>query len=72
MRAKIRSDEAEFEDDGGTIVKDDNEVGPDFGRNPEGEGEFSRLLRPSSLKYTRYSSLLASRTRKNSLLSLSS
>jgi len=72
LRAKIRPDEAESEGCGGTTVEDDNKVWPDFRRNPEGEGGFFRLLRPSSLKYTRYLSLLTSRTRKNPLLSLSS
>jgi len=72
LRAKIRPDEAESEGCGGPTVEDDNEVWPDFGRNPEGEGGFSRLLRLSSLKYTRYLSLLVSRTRKYPLLSLSS
>jgi hypothetical protein len=70
LRAKIRPDEAEFESGGGTTVEGDNEVWPDFGRNPEGKGGFSRLLRPSSLQYTRYASLLIPRTRKNPLLSL--
>jgi hypothetical protein len=65
LRAKIRLDETESAGCGGTTAKDNNEVWPDFGRNPKRKGEFPRLLRPSSLKYTRYSSLLASRTRKN-------
>jgi hypothetical protein len=72
LRAKIRPDEAESEDCGGTTVKDDNKVWPDFGRNLKGEGGFSRLLRPSSLKYTRYLSLLIPSTRENPLLSLPS
>jgi hypothetical protein len=72
LRAKIRPDEAESEGCGGTTVEDENEVWPDFCRNPEGEGGFSRSLRLSSLKYTRYLSLLVSRTQKNPPLSLSS
>jgi hypothetical protein len=72
LLAKIRSDEAESAGCGGTTAKDDNEGWTDFGRNPKGKGKFSRLLRPSSLKYARYLSLLASRIRQNSLLSLPS
>jgi len=41
-----------------------------FRRNPKGRGGFFRSLCRSSLKYTRYFSLLASRTRKNPLPSL--
>ncbi|HUZ96196.1 MAG TPA: hypothetical protein VMU57_14915, partial [Edaphobacter sp.] len=50
-------------------VKGDNEVWPGFLRNPEGRGQFSRFRCRSSLADARYASLLASRTRKNWLLS---
>jgi len=65
MRVKIRPDEAESEDCGGSTVQDENEVGPDFLRNPEGRGQFSSFRRQSSLADTRYASLLIPRTEKN-------
>jgi len=58
LRAKIRPDEAEPEGCGGPTVEGENEVWPDFRRNPSGRGQFSRFLRPSSLADTRYASLL--------------
>jgi hypothetical protein len=58
LRAKIRPDEAEPEGCGGSTVEGENEVWPDFRRNPKGRGQFSRFLRQSSLAYTRYASLL--------------
>jgi hypothetical protein len=51
---KIRPDEAEAEGCGGSTVKADNEVWPNFSRNPEGRGHFSPALRRSSLRYARY------------------
>jgi hypothetical protein len=65
LRGKIGSDEAEPEGCGGSTVKGENEVWPDFPRNPSGRGQFSRFRRHSSLADTRYASLLTPRTRKN-------
>jgi hypothetical protein len=59
LRAKIRSDKAEPEDFGGSKVEGENEVWPDFRRNPSGRGQSSSFPRRSSLRYTRYLSLLA-------------
>ena len=70
LRAKIRPTKTETEGCGGPTVEGDNAGWADIGRNPKGKGGFPRLLRPSSLKYTRYSSLLTPRTQKNPLLSL--
>ena len=64
LRAKIRPDKAESEGCGGSTVKDDNEVWPDFLRNPKGRGHFSSFRRQSSLGDTRYPSLLFPRTEK--------
>ena len=58
LRVKIRSYEAESEDGGGSTVEGENEVGPDFRRNPKGRGQFPSLRRHSSLVDTRYASLL--------------
>jgi hypothetical protein len=58
LREKIGPDEAESEGFGGSKDEGDNEVWPDFFRNPKGRGEFSRSLRRSSLKYIVYISLL--------------
>ena len=41
LRAKIRPDEAESEDCGGSTVEDDNKVWPDLRRNPKGGGAVS-------------------------------
>jgi len=38
LRAKIRPDEAEPEGCGGSTVEGENEVWPDFRRNPKGRG----------------------------------
>ena len=59
MREKIGPDEAEPEGFGGSKVEGDNEVWPDFIRNPKGRGGFSRSLRRSSLKYIEYIALLS-------------
>jgi hypothetical protein len=61
---------AESEGLGGSKVEGDNEVWPNFTRNPKGRGEFSRLPCRASLKYARYLSLLAPCTQENSLPSL--
>jgi hypothetical protein len=72
-------DEAESEGCGGSTVEDDNEVWPDFRRNPgspardlcvlgwkpKGWGQFFPFHRLSSLGDTRYPSLLLPRTEKN-------
>jgi hypothetical protein len=39
LRAKIRPDEAEPEGYGGSTVEGENEVWPDFRRNPKGRGQ---------------------------------
>ena len=65
LRAKIRPDEAESEGCGGSTVEDENEVWPDFRRNPSGRGQFSPFRCQSSLADTRYASLLIPRTEKN-------
>ena len=65
LRAKIRPDEAESEGCGGSTVEDENEVWPDFRRNPSGRGQFSPFRCQSSLADTRYASLLTPRTEKN-------
>ena len=67
LRAKIGPDEAEPEGFGGSKVEGEYEVWPDFGRNPQGRGRFSRFRCRSSLADARYASLLAPRTRKNRL-----
>jgi hypothetical protein len=77
LREKLRPDEAEAAGCGGSTVKADNEVWPDFHRNPgvpgkqsllgwkpSGRGYFSPFLRRSSLRYARYLSLLTPRTEK--------
>ena len=77
MRDKIRPDEAEAAGCGGSTVKADNEVWPDFHRNPgvpgkqsllgwkpSGRGHFPSFLRRSSLRYARYLSLPTPRTDK--------
>jgi hypothetical protein len=63
-------DEAEPEGCGGSTVKGENEVWPDFHRNPKGRGHFSSFRRQSSLADTRYASLLIPRTEKKWLPSL--
>jgi hypothetical protein len=50
--------EAEPEDCGGSTDEGENEVWPDFRRNPKGRGQFPRFPRRSSLADTRYASLL--------------
>jgi hypothetical protein len=70
LRGKIRPDEAEAEDCGGSTFEADNEVWPDFNRNPKGRGHFPSFLRQSSLADTRYASLLFPRTEKKWLPSL--
>jgi hypothetical protein len=70
LRVKIGPDEAEAEGFGGSKVEADNEVWPDFRRNPKGRGHFSSSLCHSSLADTRYASLLASRSEKKWLPSL--
>jgi hypothetical protein len=70
LRVKIRPDEAEPEGRGGSTVEGENEVWPDFPRNPPGRGEFSSFRCRSSLRYTRYLSLRASRNVKNWLPAL--
>src|ERR1700727_1279541 len=65
LRRKIGPNEAESEGCGGSTVEDDNEGWTDLRRDPEGWGQFSPFLRPSSLEDSRYSSLLAPRTGKN-------
>src|SRR5438045_9695717 len=64
-RGKIGPDEAEPDGCGGPTVEGENEVWPDFHRNPPGRGQFSRFRCYSSLTDTRYVSILAPRTRKN-------
>uniref|UniRef100_E6QLG0 Uncharacterized protein n=1 Tax=mine drainage metagenome TaxID=410659 RepID=E6QLG0_9ZZZZ len=64
LRAKIGPNEAEGEGFGGSKFEPDNEVWPNFRRNPKGRGHFSSFLCPSSLEGTRHSSLLAPRTEK--------
>ena len=54
LRVKIGPNEAEPEGCGGSTVKGENEVWPDFRRNPSGRGQFSRFPRRSSLADTRY------------------
>jgi len=49
LREKIGSDEAEPDGCGGSTVEGENEVWPDFHRNPEGRGRFSRFRCRSSL-----------------------
>src|ERR1700745_1917975 len=77
LRAKIRPDdagvpidrsssmgwEAESAAHGETTCKDENEVWPNFRRNPKGRGQFSRLRCRSSLEGSniRRSSLLEAR-----------
>ena len=51
---KIGPDEAEPEGCGGSTVEGENEVWPDFHRNPKGWGHFSSSLRHSSLADARY------------------
>ena len=70
LREKIRPDEAEPEGCGGPTVEGENEVWPDFRRNPKGRGHFSPFRRRSSLADTRYASLLAPRTEKKWLPAL--
>lgn len=70
LRGEIRLDEAEPEACGGSTVEDENEVWPDLLRNPSGRGQFFSFPRRSSLRYTRYLSLLASRNAKNRLPAL--
>ena len=70
LRVKIRPDEAEPEGCGGSTVEGENEVWPDFRRNPKGRGQFSSFRRQSSLADTRYASLLTPRTEKNWLPAL--
>jgi len=60
LRGKIRPEEAEPEGCGGSAVEGENEVWPDLPRNPKGRGQFFPFPRRSSLRYTRYLSLLAS------------
>jgi len=55
---------------GGPTFETDNEVWPDFGRNPAGRGHFSSPLCHSSLRYARYLSLLSPRSEKKWLPSL--
>jgi hypothetical protein len=55
---------------GGPTFETDNEVWPDFGRNPAGRGHFSSPLCHSSLRYARYLSLLFPRSEKKWLPSL--
>jgi hypothetical protein len=57
---KIGPDEAKPEGFGGSKVEGENEVWPDFRRNPKGRGGFFRFLRRSSLKYVEYIALLTS------------
>src|ERR1035437_6550719 len=64
LRAKIRPDEAEPEGCGGSTVEGENEEWPDFRSSPKGRGQFSPALRPSSLGYARYPSLLIPRSEK--------
>ena len=59
MREKIGPDEAEPQGFGGSKVEGDNELWPDFVRDPKGRGGFSRSQRLSSLKYVEYIALLA-------------
>jgi hypothetical protein len=79
LRTKIGPNQAEPEGCGGSTVEGENEVWldfhpsdqdlslgtPDFRRNPSGRGQFFPFRRRSSLRYTRYPSLLAPRTVKN-------
>ena len=44
LREKIRPDEAEAAGCGGSTVKADNEVWPDFYRNPSGRAIFSHFF----------------------------
>jgi hypothetical protein len=44
LRAKIRPDEAESEGCGGTTVEGENEVWPDFRRNPSGRANFPHFV----------------------------
>jgi len=60
LRGKIGPEEAEPEGCGGSTVEGENEVWPDLPRNPKGRGQFFPFPRRSSLRYTRYLSLLAS------------
>jgi hypothetical protein len=50
LRAKIGPDATEAEGFGGSKVKADNKVWPDFRRSPKGRGQFSPFLRCSSLQ----------------------
>jgi hypothetical protein len=50
LRAKIGPDEAEPEGCGDPTVEGENEVWPDFRRNPKGRGQFSRFRCRSSLQ----------------------
>src|ERR1019366_3559777 len=65
LRTEIRPDEAELEGCGGATVEGENDVWPDFRRNPKGRGQFSPDIRHSSLGDTRYPSLLTPRSEKN-------
>src|ERR1035441_2110510 len=65
LPAKIRPDEAEPEGCGGSTVEGENEVWTDFRSSPKRRGQFPPALRPSSLGYTRYPSLLIPRSEKN-------
>jgi hypothetical protein len=58
LREKIGPDEADPEGFGDPKVEGENEVWPDFIRNPKGRGGFFRSLRLSSLKYAGYVALL--------------
>src|ERR1700721_2286043 len=58
---KMPPDKAEAEDGGGPSFEAGNEGWQHFSRNPKGRGHFSPVLRRSSLRYTRYLSLLAPR-----------
>jgi hypothetical protein len=44
LRGKIRPDEAEPEGCGGSTIEGENEVWPDFSRNPKGRANFSHLF----------------------------
>jgi len=49
LREKTPPDEAEPEGCGGSTVKGENEVWPDFRRNPKERGQFPPFLHQSSL-----------------------
>jgi len=77
LRGKIMPDEAESKGCGGSTVEDDNEVWPDFARNPKGEGGpffdfWGRLLRPFVAKIHPVFVAPHSSHSKNLLLSLPS